>query len=58
MVRTLISQQTHSVINVDKLTYAGNLESLLNIDRDNKYCHEKVDICDEKALKFSESSAL
>ena len=50
VVRTLISEETDSVINVDKLTYAGNLESLPNIIQDNRYIHENVDICDEKSL--------
>ena len=39
------------IINVDKLTYAGNLENLKDIeDRDN-YTFVKADICDSDAIK-------
>ena len=42
------------IINVDKLTYAGNLENLIEIDRKysgKRYFFEKVDICDFNELK-------
>ena len=39
------------IINVDKLTYAGNLENLKDIeDRDN-YTFVKADICDKEAIR-------
>ena len=34
------------IINVDKLTYAGNLENLADIENDSRYCFERGDICD------------
>jgi len=50
-VRHLINDTQHSVVNVDKLTYAGNLESLKTVDRNPRYAFEQVDICDAAELK-------
>lgn len=50
LVRFLINESDHYVINVDKLTYAGNLESLSSIANSKRYIFEKVDICDKKEL--------
>ena len=50
VVRHLINDTHHTVINVDKLTYAGNLESLLSINDNPRYCFEQVDICDSKEV--------
>ncbi|WP_318357966.1 dTDP-glucose 4,6-dehydratase [Enterobacter sp.] len=50
VVRHVIKNTQDSVVNVDKLTYAGNLESLSNIVDSNRYCFEHVDICDAQAL--------
>jgi len=50
VIRNLITQFDHEVINVDKLTYASNLESLVEIENSSKYILEIADICDEKAL--------
>mgnify|MGYP001040950896 CR=1 FL=1 len=38
------------VVNADKLTYAGNLENLADIDRSPNYKFEKVDIVDKKSV--------
>ena len=38
------------MVNVDKLTYAGNLESLESVENNPRYEFEQVDICDAKAL--------
>ncbi len=51
IIRSIIQDTEHSVINVDKLTYAGNLESLLSIDSSSRYMFEKIDICDVDAMK-------
>jgi len=51
VVRHLINDTQHSVVNVDKLTYAGNLESLKTVDRNPRYAFEQVDICDAAELK-------
>jgi dTDP-glucose 4,6-dehydratase len=50
LVRNIIQKTEHSVINVDKLTYSGNLQSLESIKESKNYTFEQVDICDEKEL--------
>lgn len=51
VVRHLINDTEHTVINVDKLTYAGNLESLTTVSDSDRYFFEKVDICDADEVK-------
>jgi len=51
VVRQLINETDSVVVNVDKLTYAGNLESLVSISENSRYVFEKVDICDGPELK-------
>ncbi|UYZ83240.1 dTDP-glucose 4,6-dehydratase [Entomomonas sp. E2T0] len=51
LVRFLINETDNTVINVDKLTYAGNLESLKTIADSDRYFFEQVDICDKAALE-------
>ena len=50
VIRYLINDTNHSVINVDKLTYAGNLESLRSISDNSRYHFEHVDICDTNEI--------
>lgn len=50
VVRHIIESTQDRVINVDKLTYAGNLESLESVENNPRYAFEQVDICDAKAL--------
>ncbi len=50
VIRLLINESNYSVLNVDKLTYAGNLESLAEISDNRRYRFEKIDICDRKVL--------
>lgn len=50
LVRFLINETNNYVINVDKLTYAGNLESLDSIANSERYVFEQVDICDKTEL--------
>lgn len=50
VVRHIINNTSDSVINVDKLTYAGNLESLVSVENSERYAFEKVDICDRNAI--------
>lgn len=56
VVRHVINSTTDSVINVDKLTYAGNLDSLSDVCNHERYTFEQVDICDNHELQrvFSE----
>lgn len=51
VVRELINNTSHNVINLDKLTYAGNLESLKTIDSSDRYIFEQVDICNVQEVK-------
>ncbi len=46
LIRHLIGETPHSVVNVDKLTYASNLDSLAPVGDSPKYSFEKADICD------------
>jgi dTDP-glucose 4,6-dehydratase len=46
LVRFLIKETDHIVLNIDKLTYAGNLESLTSISENPRYQFVNADICD------------
>ena len=50
VVRHLVGKANTSAINVDKLTYAGNLDSLSDVADSARYRFEKVDICDADRL--------
>lgn len=51
VVRHIINHTDHQVCNVDKLTYAGNLESLISVEKNPRYQFHKVDICDAEKLE-------
>lgn len=51
VVRHIIQNTQDEVINVDKLTYAGNLESLEVIKDNPRYCFELADICNAIEIK-------
>ncbi|AMO48158.1 dTDP-glucose 4,6-dehydratase [Enterobacter sp. FY-07] len=50
VVRHIINNTQDAVVNVDKLTYAGNLESLTEIENNARYAFERADICDGEAM--------
>lgn len=50
VVRHIINNTQDSVVNVDKLTYAGNLESLADVSDSERYVFEHADICDAAAM--------
>ncbi|MEI8668043.1 dTDP-glucose 4,6-dehydratase [Pseudoalteromonas sp. B131b] len=50
VIRHIIDNTNDSVINLDKLTYAGNLESLKSVDNSERYTFEQVDICNRIEL--------
>ena len=52
----LISKTKYRVINVDKLTCAGNLQNLASVNSSSRYAFEKIDICNGSQLAkvFSE----
>ncbi len=51
LVRELIANSPHSVLNLDKLTYAGSLTSLASVEGSNRYSFVKADICDVPAVQ-------
>ena len=51
LIRYLIENTKYKVVNIDKLTYSGNLESLISIEINSNYIFEQIDICDENELK-------
>lgn len=50
VVRHIIRNTQDAVINLDKLTYAGNLESLAEVSASERYAFEQVDICNRAEL--------
>jgi len=50
VIRHIIQNTENEVLNVDKLTYAGNLESLILIENNERYQFSQTDICDRIAL--------
>lgn len=51
VIRRIIGETADSVVNVDALTYAGNLESLRSVDSSDRYFFEHVDICNRSKLE-------
>ena len=51
LIRHLLEHTPHRVLNLDKLTYAGNQESLENHELDPRYAFVQADICDSSQLK-------
>ena len=51
VIRQYIKDTPHDVINLDALTYAGNLESLAEVDASDRYAFEHVNICDINELE-------
>ena len=51
VIRHIIENTHHHVLNVDKLTYAGNLESLQSIKKSERYQFFQTDICDQVELE-------
>ena len=50
VIRHIINNTTDAIINLDKLTYAGNLESLADVSDSERYVFEQVDICNRTEL--------
>jgi dTDP-glucose 4,6-dehydratase len=50
VVRLLINKTDYMVVNIDKLTYAGNLESLKSVSDNERYIFEQIDICDKEKI--------
>ena len=50
LIRHIVRDTKHSVVNIDKLAYSGNLQSLESIEASKNYIFEQVDICNENEL--------
>jgi dTDP-glucose 4,6-dehydratase len=57
LIRLLIAESDWTIVNIDKLTYAGNLESLAAVDKNPRHVFSRTDICDRDRLDrlFSEN---
>ncbi len=54
VVRLFVNKYpNYNIINLDALTYAGNLENLKDIDQSTNYKFEKINILDAESLKIS-----
>jgi len=51
VIRQYINDTSHDVVNLDALTYAGNLESLSEVDQSDRYVFEHVNICNIEELE-------
>lgn len=62
VIRHIIKNTRDEVVNLDKLTYAGNLESLAEVSDSSRYAFEQVDICNrtevERVLKEHQPDAI
>lgn len=50
VVRHIVQNTQDTVLNIDKLTYAGNLESLATVEDNERYTFSQTDICDRSVL--------
>lgn len=50
VIRHIIQNTNNQVLNIDKLTYAGNLESLKEVDQHPNYAFKQIDICDTEQI--------
>ena len=50
LVHNLLANDAYRVIGIDKLTYAGNLNSLAEVMKNPNFSFEQTDICDAKAI--------
>ena len=51
VIRYIINRTRDNVLNIDKLTYAGNLESLKKVAKNPRYQFAQIDICDRGSLR-------
>lgn len=51
LIRHFINKTNHKILNLDKLSYSGNLASLQSIALSSNYLFKKVDICDVKLVE-------
>jgi len=51
LIHQIITETDHEVVNLDKLTYAGNLASLEGVQENPRYSFERIDLCDVAAVR-------
>ena len=51
VIRYIIKETDNNVLNIDKLTYAANLNSLMSVKGNKRYLFEKIDICNTDAIR-------
>ena len=51
LIRHIIKKTNHTVLNIDKLTYARSLDSLKEVDQSPRYNYKKLDICNSDNVK-------
>ena len=56
VIRHILESSNDHVLNIDKLTYAGNLTSLNNYENNERYQFAQIDICDQEKLTHIFSS--
>lgn len=50
LIRLLIKESNYTIVNMDKLTYAGNLMNLSEVPKNERYIFSNTDICDKEAI--------
>jgi len=50
-VKRIVKNKSYQILNLDKLTYAGNLDNLIGIEKEENYSFKKIDITDFAALR-------
>lgn len=50
-IRHILGSPGNEVVNLDKLTYAGNLENLKDVPKDKRYRFARGDVCDRRAVE-------
>jgi dTDP-glucose 4,6-dehydratase len=48
----VVKYPDYTIINLDALTYAGNLENLTSIEKESNYIFERADITDASAINY------
>ena len=51
LIRQIIDETNFSIVNVDKLTYAGSLQSIATVSNNPRYIFKQIDICNHVELK-------
>ncbi len=50
LIRHLINHTSHTILNIDKLTYAANLNALLDVNKHERYSFKHLDICSHEEM--------